>query len=73
MHATIVMGKFMKCFYLPTLLVIGSKTRLQPETSTVFATGTLNVNPICKEKKLSFKYRASLNYKWKKYVQFHLF
>lgn len=63
----------MKRFYLPALLVIGSETVLEPESSTVFATGTLKVNPICKEKSYPFKYRASLNSKWKKYTEFHLF
>lgn len=39
----------MKKSVLPELLVIGSET-LEPESSVVFATGTLNVNPICREK-----------------------
>jgi hypothetical protein len=39
-----------RTFYLPELLIIGSEVVLEPESS-VFATGTLNVNPIYKEKR----------------------
>lgn len=43
--------KIMKhIFHLPELLKIGSEELLKPESS-VFATGTLNVNPIYNEKR----------------------
>lgn len=46
-------------FYSPELLVIGPEILLEPERSAVFATGTVNINPICQEKSdpLSVKYK----------------
>ena len=39
---------------LPELLVSGSEALLGPQRSAVFATGTLNVNPICRERRSLF-------------------
>lgn len=51
MYATISKRKFGRNIYLPELLVIGSEILLESGSSVVFATGTLNVNPICNHKK----------------------
>ena len=66
---------------LPELLVIGSETLLEPESSVVFATGTLNVNPICRERSCPLNVHLALNnlsniklyFKSKKYTGFHIF
>lgn len=57
------MLKLVRNFYLPELLVIGSEILVEPESSAVFATGTLNVNPICKEK----QYPLTVNFVLNKY------
>lgn len=51
----------MRNFYLPELLVIGSEILLEPKSSAVFATGTLNVKPICKEKSYPLSVQLVLN------------
>lgn len=75
------MWKFVRNFYLPELLAIGSEILLQPESSAVFATGTLNVKPICKEKSYplsvklvlnKYQNRGVFNSKWNIYIEFHL-
>jgi len=66
---------------LPELLVIGSETLLGPESSAVFATGTLNVNPICRERRCPLTVHLAANnpsniklyFKSKKYTGFHIF
>lgn len=51
----------MRRSFLPELLVIGSETLLEPESSVVFATGTLNVNPICRERRCPLTVHLALN------------
>lgn len=53
-------------FHLPGLLKIGSEELLKPESS-VFATGTLNVNPICNEK----RYFKLTKISWNNRTQFY--
>lgn len=51
----------MRNFYSPELLVIGPELLLEPESSAVFATGPVNVNPICQEKSDPLSVKLVLN------------